>query len=242
MGLRNKTGKDITFLVAFVLSIIGFVCLAVAFVTPYWIVSWPRVFSQFKRLGLWEACFAGLVIEMDPRQKAYHGCWWILAKEFYDIRDYVMPPWFVTIQVLVTVDILCEFSALVIQGMVFVKSQVSDATGYSKRLPPFNLVQAVTYITLIMTFVKLFVTVLFFGFFFTEKNWMPRPDLNYPSWSFGLFILSGFFSLFASIGHVTYNRIIRSEYREAPRIPLNPTSGQAPTSSMSLSLSRSRDY
>ena len=84
-------GKRIVFLGACALNLAGFVCLLVAFASPYWVVSWPRVYSGFKKTGLWEACFAGLVIARDPSQKAYHGCWWILSPEYKRIRDWLMP-------------------------------------------------------------------------------------------------------------------------------------------------------
>ena len=47
--------------------------------------------SLLQRIGLWEACFAGLVLENDPSTKAYHGCWWVLAPEFYSIRGWLLP-------------------------------------------------------------------------------------------------------------------------------------------------------
>ena len=36
-------------------------------------------------------CIAGLVLDRDPTQKAYHGCWWILAPEYKEIREWLMP-------------------------------------------------------------------------------------------------------------------------------------------------------
>ena len=32
-----------------------------------------------------------MVLQTDPEQKSYHGCWWILAPEFIRIRDWLMP-------------------------------------------------------------------------------------------------------------------------------------------------------
>ncbi len=84
-------GKRIIYNTAFVLKIISFIFFFIAFASPYWFQSWARVYSPFKRIGLWEACFSGLVLPMDYTQKAYHGCWWILATEFMEIRNWVMP-------------------------------------------------------------------------------------------------------------------------------------------------------
>ena len=41
--------------------------------------------SLLHRIGLWEACFAGLVLENDPSTEAYHGCWWVLAPEYQGV-------------------------------------------------------------------------------------------------------------------------------------------------------------
>ena len=49
---------------------------------------------------------------------------------------------------------------------------------------------------------------------YTDTLWMPNPDLNYLSWSYGLAVVSGFFSVFASIALVNYTLIIRQEFRE----------------------------
>ena len=84
-------GKRYVLLTALILDILSFVCLVVAFSTPYWYISWPRVYSGFRKIGLWEACFSGLTLPRDPTQKSYHGCWWILAPELWNIRHWVMP-------------------------------------------------------------------------------------------------------------------------------------------------------
>lgn len=87
----RREGKRIIYETAFICHAVATVLLFIVFCTPYWIVSWPRVHSSFKRMGLWEACFAGMVLPMDPSQKSYHGCWWILAPEYTPIRSWLMP-------------------------------------------------------------------------------------------------------------------------------------------------------
>lgn len=32
-----------------------------------------------------------------------------------------------------------------------------------------------------------------------DRQWFPRPDQNYLSWSFGLVVVSGFFAIFAAM-------------------------------------------
>ena len=60
-------------------------------------------------------------------------------------------------------------------------------------------------------------TLVLFGIaVYKDRMWMPRPDLNYMSWSYGLALMSTFFSIFSSIAHVVFNRITRREFYEPP--------------------------
>ena len=61
-----------------------------------------------------------------------------------------------------------------------------------------------------------FTTILFALMFKYDRHWMPNPRLNYLSWSYGLALLSTFFSIFGSIAQVVYVKIVRQEFREAP--------------------------
>ena len=62
-------------------------------------------------------------------------------------------------------------------------------------------------------------TVILFGTaVYVDRVWMPRPDLNYLSWSYGLEVVGAFILIFASICVVIFNRIIRQELREPPSL------------------------
>ncbi len=63
-----------------------------------------------------------------------------------------------------------------------------------------------------MTFI-----VLLFGVMANfDPLWMPHPELNYLSWSYGFAILTAFFCIFACIAQGVYTRIERQELREPP--------------------------
>lgn len=222
---KNQPGKNIVLLTGFILAQVALGLLLIAFMTPYWVISWPRVFSEFKRIGLWEACFAGLVLEWDPSQKAYHGCWWTLAEEYIPIREWMMPPWFVTTQVLVTICLCLEVVLVSFLGMLYSNAKRADAMGQVGQVrQPFQIVQASMIVSIIVALSMAFTTMLFACCFYWDKNWMPRKDLNYLSWSYGLALLSTFFNIFACIPIGIYNRITRTEYRyqQTPqRAPLN---------------------
>ncbi|ELU13586.1 hypothetical protein CAPTEDRAFT_31263, partial [Capitella teleta] len=202
-----------------VLNVVGFICLFIAFASPYWVVSWPRVYSGFKRTGLWETCFAGLIINRDPTQKAYHGCWWILAPEYMRIREWIMPWWFIITQIIITCALVAEAIDVIILIYVYMYTAGQSATGRGKKRAPFKLIQTTTIITITSS------TLILFGVaVYVDRMWMPEPHLNYMSWSYGLALLSTFFSIFSTIAHFAFRRIALKEFYEPPNLsqPMMP--------------------
>ena len=53
MGKRYD-GKIIVFNTAFLLNIVAWCLTFIAFGSPYWVVSWPRVHNDIKLVGLWQ--------------------------------------------------------------------------------------------------------------------------------------------------------------------------------------------
>lgn len=145
-GVRKGYGKRIVYNVGYVLVIIATILLIVAFCSPYWYISWPRVHSPFKRIGLWQVCFAGLILPRDPDQKAYHGCWWTLAPEFENIRNWMMPWWFVLNQVICSIGVLIELLNVIFCTIVWVKTRPGKKI---EKNPPIRKITFVTYVTLI---------------------------------------------------------------------------------------------
>jgi hypothetical protein len=58
-----------------------------------------------------------------------------------------------------------------------------------------------------------------------DINWMPHPEINYPHVSYGLAILSSFFTIFGSMAHQVFRSIVRREYQQ-PSISPQPTTGK----------------
>lgn len=198
-------------------------CLFVAYVSPYWIMSWPRVHNTFKKMGLWEVCFSGMILPFDPLQKSYHGCWWILAPEYTAIRNWIMPGWFAFTQVTATICVVAQVINIIILFILWLRTGGRQKDGKYTNKDPLVLQQTCCFITSFTAFLLAATAVVFVSCFFTDREWLPNPYLNYPSWSFGLFIMSAFFSVFAAIGHVTYIMIIRHQLRRPPRAVTAPT-------------------
>lgn len=179
---------------AYVLTITAFLFDFVAFSSPYWYKSWSRVHSPLANVGLWHICLSGWVKPYDPSMRSYVGCWWIHSTFFEDVYDLIMPPWFKAVQALAIFTLLCNLAALVI-----LTAYVCDMYGshfYDGRRPKFFFLSSIL----------LFAAgglVLIVSLVFAEKSkdptWMPRPWLNYLSFSYGCNIVSGFASAFAGM-------------------------------------------
>jgi len=212
--MARTEGQRIVLLTGLILNAFALLNLGISFCTPYWVISWPRVYSPFRLIGLWEVCFAGMILPNDPSGKSYHGCWWIMAPELYSIRSWIMPPWFIVVQILITVSLCIEVLALIFNIIVFVVTKSTDKAGVGKKRAPFNKVQAMTYITLITAALKI-AAVLIFGFAFKwDYYWLPNHTINWMSFSYGLAIVSAFSSIFSSIAHWQYRRIVLREYQQ----------------------------
>ena len=69
------------------------------------------------------------------------------------------------------------------------------------------------------------------GWYF-DKTWLPNPQFNYLYGSYGLAVISAFFSVFASLAEILYVMTVRQEMREPPRsVPLSASAVYLPASS-----------
>lgn len=107
--------------------------------------------------------------------------------------------WFIGVQTLMTFAVVFEILSAVVLIMC------GKSTGHDKApLLACGL-------TIINTFC-IAVSVIVFGVMIGEdRTWMPRFDLDYLGWSFGLAVLSGFFSAFSAIAICTYTLMLKYE-------------------------------
>jgi len=94
--MANKANK-LSLNLATVFIILSFVLCLVGFGTGSWWVSIDED-STFDRAGLWEICFNGYEHTSDLIGKAYYGCWWVFYKEYYYIRDWILPGLYIALQ------------------------------------------------------------------------------------------------------------------------------------------------
>ncbi|KAL5014436.1 hypothetical protein ScPMuIL_008706 [Solemya velum] len=145
-------------------------------------------------VGLWHICLAGYVKPRDPLMESYVGCWWIHSTFFEKVWDNIMPPWFRAVQALVIFTVLCNLLCMILMILFFVRGPKESLYG-TRRIKVFFIEGALLFAA---AFFVLVVS-LVFAEMGRDPNWMPRPWLNYLSWSYGFNTLSGFFSAFGGI-------------------------------------------
>lgn len=94
---RLKSPRDIDFMgircstYATFLIFGSVILLALAFLTPYWLVSENIPDQRFKRLGLWEACFVRLHDHYYRYDRVVSGCKYIFDDDYAFLINFLEP-------------------------------------------------------------------------------------------------------------------------------------------------------
>lgn len=109
------------FVVGAALSYLGSLLLLMAFCSPYWMESYESKFSNFKNMGLWEYCFKEFRYPFYQFPTTFDGCHHIFSREYYVIREWLLPGWLMVVQFFVTMSFLLTFAALVIMSLELIR-------------------------------------------------------------------------------------------------------------------------
>lgn len=194
--LKNKYGMTSKkpFWLGYFLVIASFVVGLVGFGTGYWYVSGDSA-NLFKSIGLWQACFDGYEHTSDLIGKAYYGCWWLFYKEYYYIKDWLLPSWFIGVQTLMTFAALFHMIIIIIYPMPLF-------TPYNTT--PLKLICTLNAALASLTTISVVVFGVMIGL---DRTWMPGWRHNKLGWSYGLVVLSGFLSWFSLISICVYTNM-----------------------------------
>ncbi|CAH8619387.1 unnamed protein product [Schistosoma curassoni] len=201
--IKHSPFTECRYRTAYISTYSAFAFLIIAFVTPYWLQSWPRLHTPFIRLGLWEFCVNGFVQRLDPNMISYYGCWWILSPYMRKIFTDLVPFWFLIIQVMVTVS-LCLQIVAVVTLIAYMCKRIRHVERQS------FFISLITFCHSCST-ILIFISVVIFGVNYQTETWMPYPTLNWPSWSYGFAILSGFSSLLSAVSFGLFNKELRRD-------------------------------
>ncbi|XP_041360607.1 uncharacterized protein LOC121376889 [Gigantopelta aegis] len=164
-------------------------CMVLAFASPYWVESWGKFQGRFVKIGLWEVCFNDYTFYKDYNGKRYKGCWYIFSNAIRPIWEWISPPWFIAVQVMVSISLLFE----VIVAICLIL--------YLFKLFPSYLHTVVMQVSagaMAICLLFIFISVVVFGLMKEDRDWVPRPDMNFLSWSYGLCCMSGIFCIASS--------------------------------------------
>lgn len=176
-----------------------------SFATPYWLQVWPRIGdTTFRSLGLWQVCISGFRNYKDMWGKVFHGCWWIFAREYDQLRadGILTPPWFVGVQTLATF-------AFITNALQLIFLVVTVTTNFRASVKCLAITATLGAITCFLA--ALAVTIfgimadtyepltilsgLGYDMFATHGKWMPRPEYTFLSWSYICEVFCAIFSL-----------------------------------------------
>ncbi|KAL8560823.1 hypothetical protein ACOMHN_032935 [Nucella lapillus] len=173
----------------FVAAAVG--CLIIAFASPYWVESFSEFTdNRFVKAGLWEFCFNDYTFYKDHNGKRYLGCFYIFSDTIRPIWEWLSPPWFIGMQVIVSLALLVQVvDAIFLVLYIF------------KLFPKYlnSMVLLGSSAVMLFALACILVVLVVFGVQKEDRQWVPRPDMNYLSWSYGLCCLSGLASLFAAV-------------------------------------------
>jgi hypothetical protein len=172
-------------------TVVSWLLCCIGFGTGYWWVTTDEE-SWFLSAGLWQICFNGYQHTSDLIGKAYYSCWWIFYREYYYIRDWIMPPWFQSVQVLMSFAIAFQFIALVLYPLCY--RNVNNVRYLSLTCLVELLISSCTTTSVVVFGVMIGL----------DRTWMPRWETNVLGWSYGLVVLSGFLSWFSAIAVIVY--------------------------------------
>lgn len=173
MGASNRNTQ-----IAVGISAVAFLLFIIAFATPYWLVTDGRLHNpRFKNLGLWEVCFHDFQDIHRFYDTLFRGCMWVFEEEYYIIHDFLLPGFYIAVQVFAT---LCLVMCLVAIPLTFSFLRTSrDDDRYVFLLLTIGFCQ-------IVASVFGFLAVVIFGAYGDSRDWMPHWQNNDMGWSFAL--------------------------------------------------------
>jgi len=174
---------------------IAFVCIAVAFTTPSWLVSDYRITgAKLDRLGLWVHCFRSLPdVNDDYQRRFFVGCRWVydpFTTGYDEIRGFLIPAFMIITQLFMTLSFIAIFVSLVLVLLYFL------CGGPDQKY--FLLMIRITAYILLAAGILAALGVIVFAIFGNRGKWMPGHANNWFGWSFVLGCIGAVASLVCS--------------------------------------------
>uniref|UniRef100_A0A2A4J4C2 Protein with signal anchor n=1 Tax=Heliothis virescens TaxID=7102 RepID=A0A2A4J4C2_HELVI len=183
-------------LIGAIMTYVGGLFLLLAFASPYWIESYPEMFSSFKHMGLWEYCFDRFRYPAHQFDKLFHGCHHIFSQEFYMIREWLLPGWLMGVQFFVTLALILSLWSQVVLACIIVRFPLRTVLRYE-----WVFVKA-AFVSVVISAVFLFLGITIFGGNCYRRDWLLYPSFNVLSWSYAFAVVA--FILFVGAAILLY--------------------------------------
>ncbi|EEC20445.1 uncharacterized protein LOC8043975 [Ixodes scapularis] len=165
------------------------VLLLISFASPYWLESYQEANAEFVRLGLWDVCFRNYRHPSYQYDETFNGCHWVHSYAYQNIRDWLLPGWFMFVQSMMTLALMFAFTALVLVSILLMRFLLRFEI----------IVLMVAFILEAITSIPLFLSVAVFGGMCFERSWLQNPIYNHLSWAYALAVVAFFFHTVAAM-------------------------------------------
>lgn len=203
MGASNRSTR-----VALGISAFSLILFVIAFATPYWLVTDGRLQNpRFTNLGLWEVCFNNFQDIHRFYDTRFTGCLWVFEEEYYIIHDFLLPGFYIAVQLFATLCfVMCLLALPLTLG--FLRTSRDDDR-YVVLLLTIGTCQ-------VLGSIFGFIAVVIFGAKGDSRDWMPGWQNNDMGWSFAFAVVGAVMLLPAGILYMVEAR--RERYKRLNEI------------------------
>lgn len=235
MGASNRSTR-----VALGISAFSFILFVIAFATPYWLVTDGRLQNpRFTNLGLWEVCFNNFQDIHRFYDTRFTGCMWVFEEEYYIIHDFLLPGFYIAVQLFATLCfVMCLLALPLTLG--FLRTSRDDDR-YVVLLLTIGTCQ-------VLGSIFGFIAVVIFGAKGDSRDWMPGWQNNDMGWSFAFAVVGAVMLLPAGILYMVearrerYKRLNELSNREVSEYGDDYYQNQAAVASPSTSAAPPQSY
>jgi hypothetical protein len=132
----------------------------------------------------------------DDSQEIYSGCWWLFnsEKKYWKLREWILPPWLITVEVLVIASLLVNVATAITAACTFLHCCPQFHHEYYQSYAMFAA-SALMFLSAMFTLIG----AATYGVMCQDWQWMPRPDWNFLSWGYGFYIIHGLVAIASAI-------------------------------------------
>lgn len=186
-------------------------CLIFAHAFPYWQESEKSRDTGVPNIGLWNICFREEGVPAPSHVKdslgaRYYNCYYVFERHLRNIRSqWIFTDWFIVVVTFATLGLVLQPVAIIFNILYYVRV----CSPHNEHL--LMLVSSI--LNLVNGFI-IAIAIFVFGIMASrDRLWMPQPESNHLSYSWGVAATVPVFSFIASMCH-TIDFLRLKSYRD----------------------------